>query len=113
MILRRMRMDNLTILEDFMTCWKDHNWSEMKKYIQKSQITEDIEEILENFFGHIFIKEYTITKDKTEKMIDTSDMKDYVVKIKAESFGDLKRIIRIICENGEWGINPISGLRPG
>lgn len=102
----------LEVFEKFMVSWAKQDWKEMLKTIQESQIHNNMEKKLENYFGHIFITNYEIVCESTDLSMNPQKIREFIVKINCVGFGEIQRKIRLIFEDDKWGINPIASLRP-
>ena len=102
----------------FFEGWKNRDFKEVNKYIQKTWLTNSQKDEFEKGLGHLELKDYHIY-DK-EVITDCREEIDFRADILFK--GKIKNMygkVNVICENapyqpnpkGEWGINPISLLR--
>jgi len=109
-------------LENFLTCWKDRNFSKMVKFTQITWRTEKgnkaAKQFLKDFYGikKLIFFEIKNRKQTHEVFVDI----EVIIKYKRPSgIFNKKFTARIICEiepyqaskNGTWGVNPIGALR--
>jgi len=109
-------------LENFLTCWKDRNFSKMVKFTQLTWRTDkgnkDAKQFLKDFYG---IKKLIFFEIKSRKQIREIFIDiEVIIKYKLPNGLFTKKIIaRVICEtepyqankDGTWGVNPIGTLR--